>query len=779
MIEHHLRNGFTLNDHTVFPLEGRIEAPSGSVHVQPKVMEVLVFLARNPGAVVSRDQIVDSVWHGSVVTDEALTRCISELRSTFKDPKKAPKFIQTIPKRGYRLVASVAALLPDEAKTPVMPDIPEDTQQLSFWQELNRRHVMRVAVAYLAIAWAILGGADLFADILDLPDNTLRYVLLALIIGFPIVTLLAWTLQVTDQGVVVDMPGLKETGQTNAIRRKRLNIVILVSAVLACGLWFFQQDSVAPASVNSPPTQGEKPSVAVLRFKTIGDDPTAKRLGDGLGVEISNQLYETRLVRVPAREWVWSLSDDPQSAATKLAVDHVVSGIVAVEGDRVQASVQLVKSNSEVVWNQTFNKQFSSFFELQSEIAEIVLTELKVTLAAEAAAKKPQSVTFDADAYLQYLEGTYFLREPATIGTLNRARESFENALRLDVNFAGAYAGLCDTYIVMYSLDKTPELMSNAEQTCNAAADLSPDSDHVLIALSRLYRNLGQYQDAKEQIDLAREIRPDSYEAKLESGAVYQDLQRTDDAVRWLELAKRQEPFYYKAYKQLGIFYSVNGQLENAETEFARVTELSPNDPYALSDLGGVQLALGKFNAAKNSYEQSLEIGPTRNAYSNLATIYFYMNNYRAAEDYYQRSVDIAPNDPIIRGNLADAQRYGESSERAFTTYRQAISLAESALEINPNNGPILADLAYYYSAVDDSAKAVEFIARAISLTPQDLYTHYRAALIYAHNGDTDRSLDALESAVSLGYDPALLRQDPGLATIVQEPRFEELLKQQ
>ena len=102
-----------------------------------------------------------------------------------------------------------------------------EAQELGFWQELNRRHVVRVAVAYLAVAWAILGGADLVADILDLPETTLRYVLLALVLLFPIVTLLAWTLQVTENGVVVDT-GL--TGNNAGVRRRRLNVVILISA---------------------------------------------------------------------------------------------------------------------------------------------------------------------------------------------------------------------------------------------------------------------------------------------------------------------------------------------------------------------------------------------------------------------------------------------------------------------------------------------------------------------------------------------------------------------
>ncbi len=742
--------------------------------MQPKVMEVLVFLARNAGRVVSRDEIVDTVWRGSVVTDEALTRCISELRSTFNDRKKEPKFIQTIPKRGYQLVAPTATL--GEPVTEHLPDSapnPEPPQELGFWAELNRRHVVRVAVAYLVVAWAILGGADLVADILNLPDSTLRYVFLALIIIFPIVTILAWTFQVTENGVVVDT-GL--TGASGGVRRRRLNIVILVSAAIAAGIWFFQRNIEPVPIAESSIQAGGKPSVAVLRFRTIGDDPVAKRLSDGLGVEISNQLYASRLVRVPAREWTWSLQD-PQQAKEKLAVDHVVSGTIQVEDDRVRANIELVKTNSEVVWRDQFEKQFSSFFELQSEIAQTVLTELKVTFAAEADARQPQNLTDDADAYLAYLEGTYFLREPETIGTLNRARESFENALGIDLEFGAAYAGLCDTFVTMYRIEKSPQLMNNAEQTCNRAVDLSEDSEHVLIALARLYRHLGRYQEAKQTIDEARGMRQDSYEALLESGAIYQALNRTDDAITWYEQAKQLEPLYWKSHKQLGVFYVVNGELDKAVTELTEVTRLAPDDPRAFSDLGGVLQLKGDFNGAKNAYEQSLKIGPTRAAYANTATMYFYMGNFKAASDLYQQSIDITPDDHIVWGNLADAQRYGENPEDSFGTYQQAIRRAEAKLEVNPNDGETLSDLAYYYASVGEFVRASEMIVRARELAPQDLYMFYRAALIYAQGNDPERALQSLESAVTLGYPTALLPRDPGLETIKEEPQFRQLLQ--
>ena len=246
--EHPLREGFGLLDRTVYPLEGRIDGPAGSRHVQPKVMEVLVFLAQHSGQVVSRDEIVDTVWKGSVVTDEALTRCISELRHTFEDSKKTPRFIQTIPKRGYRLLAPVGPL---EQEIPEVDPVAETrSEPTSFWEELNRRNVVRVGLAYAAISWAILGGADIVIDILQLPDTSLRFLLFVLVIGFPIALALAWTLQVTPDGLALDIPTLQEpTGPTRS-QRTRLNALIVLASIAGLVLWFSQTDEPEPVEAS-------------------------------------------------------------------------------------------------------------------------------------------------------------------------------------------------------------------------------------------------------------------------------------------------------------------------------------------------------------------------------------------------------------------------------------------------------------------------------------------------------------------------------------------------
>src|SRR5688572_25915262 len=115
-MDQRLRGGFRLGEFEVEPLAGRITGPNGAQHVQPKVMDVLLFLAAHEGQVVERDTLLEQIWR-RVTSEEVLTRCISELRRALGDDRGTPAYIQTVPKRGYRLVGTVVVSV-DEAAPP-------------------------------------------------------------------------------------------------------------------------------------------------------------------------------------------------------------------------------------------------------------------------------------------------------------------------------------------------------------------------------------------------------------------------------------------------------------------------------------------------------------------------------------------------------------------------------------------------------------------------------------------------------------------------------------
>ncbi|MEE8528425.1 MAG: winged helix-turn-helix domain-containing protein, partial [Gammaproteobacteria bacterium] len=350
-----LQHGFRLGECVVHPLQGLVERPDGSDHVQPKVMEVLLCLAERPGEVVERDDLVTKVWAKTAVTDEVLTRCISELRHALGDHRDSPRYVQTIPKRGYRLVASVQAedshepASGSQAHTSSAALPGPDTHPghgLSFWSELRRRNVPRVLIAYAAVAWVIIEVASVVFPIIDLPDWSLKLVVALAFLGFPVAAVLAWAVQLTPQGLVLDVPVADRPMPVPVESRRQLDRVILMALLIAVGILSYREffwegrDRVGPPAYQN--------SVAVLRFLNIGDDADDTVFSDGLAEELLNVLTRVDELKVPDRKWTWQLAaqglNTPELARI-LGVQFVLSGSVRTEGDFIRVTAQLVDKN--------------------------------------------------------------------------------------------------------------------------------------------------------------------------------------------------------------------------------------------------------------------------------------------------------------------------------------------------------------------------------------------------------------------------------------------------
>ena len=244
-----LQQGFRLGGYEVKPLEGRLIGPEGEEHVQPKGMEVLVCLATYAGEVIARQDILEQVW-GGIEHDDALTRTVSELRRHLDDHPDTPQYIQTIPKRGYRLVAEIELLDDTEkeaSKEPQAPVRPATT----FVEDLKRRRVVRVALAYALVAWLIIQVAETTLPALGLPAWTVTFVIVLAIFGLPIAVSLSWAFQVTEEGVVFD--------RTPTHKGRRYAFVGGTALLLvASGILMLEKLPIEPAAVHCKQRNGRR-----------------------------------------------------------------------------------------------------------------------------------------------------------------------------------------------------------------------------------------------------------------------------------------------------------------------------------------------------------------------------------------------------------------------------------------------------------------------------------------------------------------------------------------
>ena len=462
-----LLNGFKLAEWRIKPLTGQIEAPDGSrEHVAPKAMELLVCLARRPGEIVERPVIFEEVWGHLPHSDEALTHCIGELRHAFGDKPDNPNFLQTVPKRGYRLIASIGDLSIDDIGDGDGPAVDTTTgffdRQL---RDLRRRKVLQTVVGYPVLAWVLIQIVDIIWEYLLQPLGAPAWlvpsfvVLLAL--GYPIAVFLSWAVDLTPEG-----PRLTkgQDGTTPFWGLAIVGIAAVAITIAALFSYFNAYESPDPTqrtvsdveTVSSPVLK----SIAVLRFLNLSDNPAIGYLGDGLTEELIHELANLRSIRVIARTSVWpySKSDLPApEIAKQLGVENILEGSIRSNGDKIRVTTQLIDENGFHLWSETYDRELRDVLEIQKDIATKVVNELDVFLKDESRLRLAHQPTIDSSAYDQYLQGRQFLRQPSDSESLASAQALFEVAIDLDSRFSLAFAGLCETHLANYRLTRATE----------------------------------------------------------------------------------------------------------------------------------------------------------------------------------------------------------------------------------------------------------------------------------------------------------------------------------
>ena len=323
------QSGFRLGECTVDPKLGRIEGPDGTAHVTPKAMEILLCLVMKPEQLIEREELVRAGWGSSEGHEDALTRCIAELRHALGDRHDRPEYIQTIPRRGYRLVAPIVESGHDAQEIAQAGD--SDREPSTFWNELKRRDVVRTSLAYAAAAWLIIEVVSVLAQIFEMPPWTLRALVVMAVIGFPIVVALSWAFQVTPSGLAIDMPVLEDTPGRRMTAGRKVDMVIIAALLIAVSFLVyreFQPDELTPIV-------GSENSVAVLPFDNLSDNAEDEYLSDGLAEELLNLLSQTVDLDVTSRKasFYYKGKDVPlKTIVDALGVRNIVEGSVQRSG---------------------------------------------------------------------------------------------------------------------------------------------------------------------------------------------------------------------------------------------------------------------------------------------------------------------------------------------------------------------------------------------------------------------------------------------------------------
>ena len=783
-----LLHGFYLAGFHVDPAGGQIAGPAGSVHLPPKAMEVLLCLASNPGLLVTRKSLLDAVWGEGAGSPEALTHAIGDIRHALGDHHDHPEYVQTLPRRGYRLLVEV-----DLQQTTTSAGSPESSEakpesQLNLFDNLRQRGVVETGIAYLVLGWLLIQIVDIIFDQLHLPAWAGTFVTALVIAGFPIAVLLSWFLEFREGRAV-----LHELSPADAQRRQFSRTYIsLIGAfsIASVMVYFYDRDVGLPQQSATPQAAFETAAtlppitdntIAILPFMNMDGSEETQIFANGLVEDVLTQLSKVPGLLVASRGDSFSLG--PNNASKKvrerLRVANYVEGSVHIVGDNMRVVVQLIdSSNGFHTLSRSFDRPLADFFEMRDEITALTVASVRVALPPETRIMRDvPSVDTDIDVYRLYRRGIDASRLLATAESLGIAMGWFDAALGIDADYAAAHAGKCAVSVEAYPITDDPVYIEIAELSCAMALNLNPNLDVVYTALGDLYTATGRYDKAEQAYLEALSIDPTSAVSLMGLGEVFRLQQRPEDAEASLRKATGLRPGDWTAYNALGIFLFRSGRYLEAAQQSRNVVELDPSNFKGYKNMATSFMLAGEFLQSEAAFQRALDIRPLASIYSNLGLLLYYQGHFDDAVDAHRHAVKRAQNDYLMHSNLGDALWSGGDTLAAFEEFAIAETLALDALAVNSNDAFVLMDLAWIKTMLGKHEEAGVLIEKSLKLVPEDPYVHYIKGLMFNKNGDEPAAMRALTQAIKLGYSPQLLAADPNLANLRSHSKFASLLE--
>ena len=469
---------------------------------------------------------------------------------------------------------------------------------MSFFAELKRRNVFKVGIAYVIVAWLLLQVVSIVAPALHLPEWTLSFITLLIIIGFPLAIFLAWAYELTPEGIRTTTPAGPARYHTQTTGQ-RLNYTIIVLLSLAViflvidnyllnpgasdsGLVARKEKSSDSTSDTGQMTSNETGrSIAVLPFTNMSEDRANEYFADGIAEELLNSLARIKDLEVRGRTssfYFKGRSEDLHTISQMLNVENIIEGSVRKAGNQVRITVQLINTRTDAhLWSQTYDRTLDDIFAVQEDIAKSVANALQITLGVGELGRAT-GMTRNVEAYDAYLAGRSLMRQPGR-ENISRAIEQYEQAVAIDPDFAVAWAALVRVFQPDLAMALIPERLEEFIARRDAASArvmaLAPKADFTLRIAAEQSGDRVEVERLRKQ---ALDLDPAGYESNISYGQFLTGVGRPTQAIDYHQRAIRAEPLVSAAYQILGLSHEMSGNSPAAMTALKRSRELS-NQP--------------------------------------------------------------------------------------------------------------------------------------------------------------------------------------------------------
>jgi adenylate cyclase len=511
---------------------------------------------------------------------------------------------------------------------------------LSLFNELKRRNVFRVGIAYLMGAWLLAQIAELLLDTFNSPDWTMQFFVVVLIIGFPLALFFAWAFELTPEGLKREHEVDRSQSITQQTSRK---LDFMIIGVLLVALGYFAYDklvltaerdaALVEATKQAVSEQGDladsEKSIAVLPFVNMSEDAGNEYFADGLSEELLNMLVKIPELRVAARTSSFSFKGKDlqiSEIAHQLNVSHVLEGSVRKSGNKVRITAQLIKADDGYhLWSENFDRTLDDIFVVQDEIASEVSKALQVTLLGHSRSENE----VEPEAYALWLKGLYFLNQRGKENS-EKSVQVLLKAIEIKPDYAAAWQLLSMVYYTQTSQNFRirEDGYALAMDAIDRAMSLDPDLAETWGAYGILKKNLDwDWDSAQTALARAHQLDPNSNIIRIWRASLIQTLGRFDEAIELYQEALAVDPLNLSAHSSIGIMYRKTGRFDDAIAIFNKQVELRPQYHWAYFNLGKTYLFKGDEAQALVAVEKN-----PSNLFRELGLVLAYSTLGREAE---------------------------------------------------------------------------------------------------------------------------------------------------
>lgn len=659
---------------------------------------------------------------------------------------------------------------PSDDRRPAAPSRGAALKQ--FFVELKRRKVYRVAVAYIVVAWVLIQVATQVSPFFEIPSWTVRLVIVALALGFPLAAILAWAYDITPAGI------------------KRTEDVAIVES--------------------APGAPVPEKSVAVLPFENLSDDRENTFFADGVHDDILSSLARIADLKVISRTSVQQYRTGVRNLreiGQALGVAHILEGTVRRAGNRVRVNAQLVNARTDAhIWAESFDRELTDLFAIQSELAERIVRALRANLSPREMEGLQVPPTVDLGAHDLYVRARELFQwsgigDPQENG--EKALPLLEQALARDPRFALAHylASRIHGELFWFGYDKSAERLVKSKAAAETALRLRPEmgEGHLALAFYHYYSSR-DYDSAIRELTFAQRALPNEADVAGALGMIERRRGRWEESVLHLERARQLDPRNISSLWNLSETLTFLRRYREADQVLAEGMSIAPEAhmiPIARAELslreGG---ETGPLRAALRRVPEAFDPG---GAVTTIAVRLALMErDYDEAERHLGTCLECKYNDVGLCGFVGALDDYTvpkewyvgliargrgreEEAERAFAIAKEMV-MAEA--EASPNDAKILIMRALIEAMLGLAKDAIAAGERAVQLLPSTAdaldgpLIATNLAAIYAQLGRREQALASLEMLVRQigGPTPGTLRVEPQWDSLRNEPRFQSLL---